>query len=49
LYNFLLFYNRKSTTLRLEKILASGVTIMPYSDYVNQQLNTESNAQCSAQ
>ena len=44
LYNFLLFYNRKSTTLRLEKILASGVTIMPYSDYVNQQLNTELNA-----
>ena len=43
-YNFLLFYNRKSTILRLEKILASGVTIMPYIDYVNQQLNTEFNA-----
>jgi peptidoglycan-N-acetylglucosamine deacetylase len=48
LYNFLLFYNRKSTILRLEKILASGVTIMPYSDYVNQQLNTEFNAKFGA-
>jgi peptidoglycan-N-acetylglucosamine deacetylase len=40
LYNFLLFYNRKSTIPRLEKILTSGVTIVPYIDYVNQRLNT---------
>lgn len=37
-YNFLLYYNRKDVFRRLEAVMETGCTIIPYIDYVKKEL-----------
>ena len=38
-YNWLMYCNRSTVFERLEKLIAMGATIMPYSEFVETHLN----------